>query len=62
MQMQAAGAIAPSRMFRESRPGTALWFGCGRAGQGVAGFIVESEDDMAAIFDAISIDTPVYIY
>ncbi len=27
-----------------------------------AGFIVESEDDMAAIFDAISIDTPVYIY
>jgi hypothetical protein len=27
-----------------------------------AGFIVENESDMAAIFDAISIDTPVYIY
>lgn len=27
-----------------------------------AAFIVESEEDMAAIFDAISIDTPVYIY
>lgn len=27
-----------------------------------AGFIVENEEDLAAIFDAISIDTPVYIY
>lgn len=27
-----------------------------------AGFIVENESDMAAIFDALRIDTPVYIY
>ncbi len=32
------------------------------AGARPAGFIVEREDDLAAIFDAISVDTPVYIY